>query len=99
MSARAPRQAIPSFRAAAPYKLPLLVAALALPVALGRAAPAQDDAVRAAGDVPPILAIGAQAPDFALPGVDGRTHRLSDYASSKVLAIVFTCDHCPVAQM
>ncbi len=26
-------------------------------------------------------------------------HSLDEYASSKLLAIVFTCDHCPVAQM
>jgi len=45
------------------------------------------------------LALGSQAPDFALPGVDGKTHKLSDYASSKVLAIVFTCNHCPTAQL
>src|SRR5258708_19159708 len=50
-------------------------------------------------DVPPILKIGSQAPDFDLPGIDGKTHSMSEYASSKVLAIVFTCDHCPVAQM
>src|SRR5579872_6571203 len=48
---------------------------------------------------PPILKIGSLAPDFNLPGVDGQQHRLSDYASSKFLVIVFTCDHCPVAQM
>jgi peroxiredoxin len=47
----------------------------------------------------PILAVGSAAPDFALPGVDGKTHKLSDYASSKVLVVVFTCDHCPIAQM
>ena len=47
----------------------------------------------------PILAIGSLAPDFALPGVDGKIHKLSDYASSPVLAIVFTCNHCPIAQM
>jgi peroxiredoxin len=47
----------------------------------------------------PILSIGSAAPDFALPGVDGETHRLSDYAASPVLAIVFTCNHCPIAQM
>jgi peroxiredoxin len=47
----------------------------------------------------PILAIGAQAPDFALPGVDGKIHKLSDYASSPVLAVVFMCNHCPIAQM
>jgi peroxiredoxin len=47
----------------------------------------------------PILTLGAPAPDFSLPGVDGKIHKLSDYASSKVLAVVFTCDHCPNAQM
>ena len=45
------------------------------------------------------LAIGSPAPDFALPGVDGKTHKLSDYAASPLLAIVFTCNHCPTAQL
>lgn len=44
------------------------------------------------------LAIGAGAPDFALPGVDGKVHKLSDYDQAKVLVIVFTCNHCPTAQ-
>jgi peroxiredoxin len=44
------------------------------------------------------LEIGAAAPDFALPGVDGKTYRLSDFADSKLLMIVFTCNHCPTAQ-
>ena len=47
----------------------------------------------------PILPLGSAAPDFSLPGVDGQIHKLSDYASSKVLVVVFTCDHCPNAQM
>jgi peroxiredoxin len=47
----------------------------------------------------PILPIGATAPDFALPGVDGKMHWLADYAASPVLAIVFTCNHCPIAQL
>ena len=47
----------------------------------------------------PILAIGSPAPEFSLPGVDGNTHRLADYASSPVLVVVFTCNHCPIAQM
>jgi peroxiredoxin len=45
------------------------------------------------------LAIGSQAPDFVLPGVDGQMHKLSDYAASPILAIVFTCNHCPTAQL
>lgn len=47
----------------------------------------------------PILPLGSKAPDFALPGVDGRIHKLSDYASSPILVVIFTCDHCPIAQM
>ena len=48
---------------------------------------------------PPPLAIGASAPDFCLPGIDGKTHCLPDYASAKVLVIAFTCNHCPTAQL
>jgi peroxiredoxin len=44
------------------------------------------------------LEIGQAAPDFALPGVDGKTHRLKDFADAKVLVVVFTCNHCPTAQ-
>jgi len=47
----------------------------------------------------PILALGSPAPDFSLPGVDGKTHRLADYAGSPILVVVFTCNHCPIAQM
>jgi peroxiredoxin len=47
----------------------------------------------------PILALGSQAPDFLLPGVDGKTHALADYAASPVLVVVFMCNHCPIAQM
>jgi len=47
----------------------------------------------------PILALGSSAPDFSLPGVDGKTHQLSDYVASPILIVVFTCNHCPIAQM
>jgi peroxiredoxin len=53
----------------------------------------------AAGDNPPTLAVGAPAPDFALPGIDGRTYHLDDFSGSNILAIVFTCNHCPTAQL
>ena len=52
-----------------------------------------------AAETHPILPIGSAAPDFALTGTDGITHRLSDYAASPILAVVFTCNHCPIAQM
>src|ERR1700677_329601 len=44
------------------------------------------------------LDIGADAPDFALPGVDGKRHSLKDYADAKILMIVFTANHCKTAQ-
>ena len=50
-------------------------------------------------DLPPTLAIGSPAPDFCLPGIDGATHCLKDYASAKVLVVIFTCNHCPTAQL
>lgn len=46
----------------------------------------------------PTLALGASAPDFDLPGVDGRRHALKDFASAKALVVLFTCNHCPTAQ-
>jgi peroxiredoxin len=46
----------------------------------------------------PTLAIGAQAPDFSLPGVDGKTYSLKSFEASKFLVIIFTCNHCPTAQ-
>jgi peroxiredoxin len=40
-------------------------------------------------------ALGTPAPDFSLPGVDGRTHRLSDQADAPAVVVVFMCNHCP----
>ena len=47
----------------------------------------------------PTLAIGSKAPDFSLPGIDGKTHTLAEYADAPILAILFTCNHCPTAQL
>jgi len=47
----------------------------------------------------PILPIGATAPDFALPGVDGKVHKLSEYSASPILMVMFICNHCPTSQM
>jgi peroxiredoxin len=43
------------------------------------------------------LKIGDPAPDFALPGIDGKTHRLSDFKDGKVLMVFFTSNHCPTS--
>jgi thiol-disulfide isomerase/thioredoxin len=47
----------------------------------------------------PSLALGAEAPSFELPGVDGKVHKLADYSASQILAVVFTCNHCPESQL
>jgi peroxiredoxin len=44
------------------------------------------------------LAIGTAAPDFSLPGTDGKTYNLASFKSAELLVIVFTCNHCPTAQ-
>jgi len=44
------------------------------------------------------LAIGDAAPDFKLPGVGDKEYTLADFAKARLLAIVFTCNHCPTAQ-
>jgi thiol-disulfide isomerase/thioredoxin len=46
----------------------------------------------------PTLAIGARAPEFDLPGTDGKRYTLASFADAKVLALVFTANHCPTAQ-
>jgi thiol-disulfide isomerase/thioredoxin len=52
----------------------------------------------AADENPPTLPTGAAAPDFSLPGVDGKTYSLKDFADAPVLVVLFTCNHCPTAQ-
>jgi len=47
---------------------------------------------------PKTLDIGAKAPAFSLPGIDGKTYTLSSFAKSKLLVVLFTCNHCPTAQ-
>ncbi len=63
-----------------------LLLTLALGVGCGRARP-------------DTLAIGAPVPAFSLKGVDGRIHTLGDYADHAVLAVIFTCNHCPTSQL
>jgi thiol-disulfide isomerase/thioredoxin len=44
------------------------------------------------------LATGALAPDFSLPGIDGKTYTLQSFKNTKVLVVVFICNHCPTSQ-
>ena len=45
-----------------------------------------------------ILEIGASAPAFSLPGVDGKTYNLDSFKKAKVLTFIFMANHCPTAQ-
>ncbi len=47
---------------------------------------------------PATLSIGSEAPDFKLKGVDGKDYSLESFKKSKILVIIFTCNHCPTAQ-
>ena len=41
------------------------------------------------------LQLGQQAPDFSLPGVDGKTYSLASFKDARLLVAVFSCNHCP----
>jgi peroxiredoxin len=41
------------------------------------------------------IALGTEAPGFALPATDGRTYALQDVVGEKGTVIVFICNHCP----
>lgn len=41
------------------------------------------------------LQIGDPAPDFSLPGIDGKTYTLDDFKAAPVLMVAFLSNHCP----
>jgi peroxiredoxin len=45
-----------------------------------------------------ILEMGSKAPDFRLPGTDGKDHALADFKDAKALCVIFSCNHCPYVQ-
>jgi thiol-disulfide isomerase/thioredoxin len=47
---------------------------------------------------PKTIEPGVKAPDFNLRGVDGKMYSLKDFNNASVLAIIFSCNHCPTAQ-
>jgi peroxiredoxin len=76
-----------------------LIFALLFALLLPWNALAGDDREPADAHGPATLAMGSPAPDFCLTGIDGKTHCLKDYAMSKILAVAFICNHCPMAQL
>ena len=73
-----------------------------LTIGIGVTLALQPDVLTAKGgfNLPPQLAVGAAAPDFALLNtVDGSTVKLADYkGKAKAVCIVWFCNHCPVAK-
>ena len=61
--------------------------------------PARAAQMEAEARAHPILAIGSIAPEFNLPGADGRMHKLSDFAAYPAMVVLFNCVHCPMAQI
>ena len=47
---------------------------------------------------PPVCDFGWKAPDFTLPGTDGRDWSLKDIAGPNGTLIMFICNHCPYVQ-
>lgn len=46
----------------------------------------------------PAARFGWPAAEFALPGADGRMHRLRDLAGVRGTVVAFICNHCPYVQ-
>jgi peroxiredoxin len=52
-----------------------------------------------AGKFNKVLSIGDTAPAFEkLIGTDDKPHSLADFKQAKAVVVVYTCNHCPVAQ-
>lgn len=47
---------------------------------------------------PPVCDFGWSAPDFSLPGTDGRLHSLASARGPRGLLLTFICNHCPYVQ-
>lgn len=47
---------------------------------------------------PETLKPGSKAPDFNLPGIDGKNCTLESFSEAKILVIIFSAVHCPTAQ-
>tara|TARA_B100001093_G_scaffold445016_1_gene448418 strand:+ start:242 stop:802 length:561 start_codon:yes stop_codon:yes gene_type:complete len=43
----------------------------------------------------PICEFGWNAPDFTLPGIDGKSYSLSDVKGINGTLVMFICNHCP----
>src|SRR5690349_22824335 len=78
----------------------LMLPAASMPAAARGQAPAQGTGRGIQANLEhPVLPIGSPLPSFSLPGVDGKTHTAAQYSGTRLLAIVFESNHCPVSQL
>lgn len=42
-----------------------------------------------------LLSLGEEAPDFALPNLDGKAVHLADFKGKAATLVMFVCNHCP----
>lgn len=72
---------------------------LVLLLVLGAFLPAAAGDALVNGNPPDIqtLRIGDPAPDFDLPGIDGKNHKLAEYTGGKITMVLFTSNHCPTS--
>jgi peroxiredoxin len=76
-----------------------LVAAAMLSTSCQKAVSKSPDAAAAKADADKGLTIGDKAPSWeGLTGTDDKQHSLKDLEKSKAVAVIFTCNTCPVAQ-
>jgi peroxiredoxin len=53
-----------------------------------------------AGKYNKVLSVGDAAPQWSgATGIDKKQHSLADYKDAKLIVQIFTCNHCPVAQL
>lgn len=45
--------------------------------------------------IPPVCDFGWKAPDFTLPGTDGKSHSLGAISGPNATLVMFICNHCP----
>ncbi len=77
----------------------LVCAALVAGEMANRQATAADSTTPAEKRVSKKLTVGDAAPQWKdLKGTDDKAHSFKELAKSKAVVVVFTCDHCPVAQ-
>ena len=79
-----------------------LVIALLATTGIALEASGQRPAGRKTADASPsdlqTLKIGDHAPNFSLPGIDGKAHSLAEYSNAKLLMVAFISNHCPDSQ-